>query len=76
MIIALFILIGVVVYFTIGRTVINLIGEWTDTDFDDWKGVAVFIFPLVSLWAIIMVCSDYLTDAISEFVEELKSNKK
>ena len=74
--IVLFILIGLIVYFIIGRTVINLISEWTDADFDDWKGVAIFIFPLVFLWAIIMVCSDYLTDAISEFIEELKRNKK
>ena len=74
MIIALFILIGLVIYFIIGRVVINLIGEWTDADFDEWKGVAIFIFPLVFLWAIIMLASDYLTDAIQEFVENM--NKK
>jgi hypothetical protein len=74
MIIALFILIGLVIYFIIGRVVINLIGEWTDADFDDWKGFAIFIFPLVFLWAIIMLASDYLTEAIQEFVENM--NKK
>jgi hypothetical protein len=76
MVIALFILIGLVIYFIVGRVVINLIGEWTDADFDEWKGFAIFIFPLVFLWAIIMLASDYLTDAIQEFFENLNKDKK
>jgi hypothetical protein len=76
MIIALLITLGLVIYFIVGRVTINLIGEWTDADFDEWKGFAIFIFPLVFLWAIIMLASDYLTDAIQEFVENLNKDKK
>jgi len=74
MMIALFILIGLMVYLIIGRTVINLLQENTDVDYDEWKGVAVFIFPLVLIWAGIMIGSDYLTEAVGEFFENL--NKK
>ena len=77
MIIALLILIGLFFYFLIGRTVINLLQEHTDNvDFDDWKGLAIFIFPLVLIWGGIMIGSDYLTEAVTEFFEnQNKTNK-
>jgi hypothetical protein len=76
MIIALFILIGLMVYLIIGRTVINLLQDNTDADYDEWKGVAVCIFPLVLIWAGVMIGSDYLTDTVQEFFENLNSDKK
>ena len=76
MIIALLILIGLFFYFLIGRTVINLLGEHTDTDYDDWKGLAIVIFPLVLIWGGIMIGSDYLTEAVTEFFEnQNKTNR-
>ena len=76
MIIALLILIGLMVYLIVGRTVINLLQDNTDVDYDDWKGFAVCIFPLVLIWAGIMVGSNYLTETVTEFFEnQNKTNK-
>jgi len=76
MIIALLILIGLMVYLIIGRTAINLLQEHTDVDYDDWKGFAVCIFPLVVIWAGVMIGSDYLTEAIQEFFENQNKNEE
>ena len=74
--VVLIILLITVVYFIIGRTVINLLEDNDHVDFYEWKGFAVFIFPLVLIWVVIMEGSDHLTDAVSEFFENLKKDKK
>jgi len=74
MTLAILITIGLIVYFIMGRTVINLLEDNTHTDFEEWKGLAIFIFPLVLIWILIMEGSDYLTDAIADFLKNL--NKK
>jgi hypothetical protein len=76
MIIAFLILIGLMVYFIIGRTVINLLEDNDHVDFYAWKGFAVCIFPLVLIWVGIMTGSDYLTDAVDEFFRNLNKYKE
>lgn len=72
MTLAILITLGVIVYFIVGRTIINLFEDNDHVDFDEWKGFAIFIFPLVLIWILIMESSDFLTDEI----DKLKNNKK
>jgi len=75
MIIALFILIGLIVYLIIGRTLINIFEDNDWVDVEDWKGFAIFIFPLVGIWVLIRETSEYLTDVITEFFTGEKRNR-
>jgi len=76
MVTTLIILLITIIYFIIGRTVINLLEDNDHVDFYEWKGFAVFIFPLVLIWVLIMEGSDHLTDAVSEFFKNLNKDKK
>jgi hypothetical protein len=62
-IIALSGLIGILLYLVIGRTVINLL-DGHRIEPDDWRFFKIFIFPLVIVWEVVVMMSNYLTDAI------------
>jgi hypothetical protein len=75
MTLALLITIGVIVYFIIGRTVINIFEEYDFVDAEDWKFIAVLIFPLVAIWVLVMQASEYLSDVFTELMTGKKRNK-
>jgi hypothetical protein len=75
MITTLIVLLITIIYFIIGRTVINLFDDNDLTDTEDWKFIAVLIFPLVAIWVLVMASSEYLTDEISELMTGKKRNK-
>jgi amino acid transporter len=75
MTLAILIILGVIVYFIIGRTVIILFDDNDLTDTDEWRGVAIVIFPLVCLWVLFMTASEYLSDVITELMTGKKRNK-
>jgi len=64
--IVLMIFLAIIVYFIIGRTVINLLEDNEHVDFDDWKVIAILIFPLILIWLFIVVSADYITDEIDK----------
>ena len=73
MITALLITIGVIVYLIVGRTILIILDDHNYADTEEWRGVAIVIFPLICLWVLFMESSEYLAD---EFKELVKSKKR
>jgi hypothetical protein len=72
---ALLITLGVIVYFIIGRTVIILFDDNDLTDTEEWRAIAIIIFPLVCIWVLFMVSSEYLSNEITELMTGKKRKK-
>lgn len=73
--IALFGLIGALLYFVVGRTIINILDE-KRSELDGWRVVEgqwrffkILFFPLIIVWEVVVMMSDYLTDAVIGFFD-------
>ncbi len=75
MTLAILITIGVIVYFIIGRTVINIFEGYDFVDAEEWKFIEVLIFPLVAIWVLVIQASEYLSDVFIELMTGKKRNK-
>jgi hypothetical protein len=73
MTLAILITIGVIIYFIVGRTILIVLDDKGYADTEEWRGVAIVIFPLVCLWVLFMESSEYLAD---EFKEIFKIKSK
>jgi hypothetical protein len=74
---ALLIILGIIVYLIVGRTVINIFNEYelTYTDVDNvglLTGISVLFFPIVIIWIIIGKTSTAISNAIINFVQNRK----
>lgn len=74
-IIALFALTAILLYFVVGRTIINILDE-KRSELDGWRVVEgqwrffkILFFPLIIVWEVVVMMSDYLTDAVIGFFD-------
>jgi nitrogen fixation/metabolism regulation signal transduction histidine kinase len=73
--IALFGLIGALLYFVVGRAIINILEE-KRSEVDGWRVVEghwrffkILFFPLIIVWEVVVMMSDYLTGAVIGFFD-------
>lgn len=75
MVIALLIALGVIVYLIIGRTILNIFEDRDWVDVDEWKAIAIIIFPLVLIWVLFYESSEYLTNEILKLMGGKKKSR-
>jgi len=65
---ALLALLALLLYFIIGRTIINLM-DAERIEPDEWKFFKILAFPMVVVWELVVMMSNYLTDTIIGFLD-------
>jgi len=73
----LLIVLGIIVYLIVGKTVINIFNEYelTSTNWDEvgiLTGISVLFFPVIIIWIIIIKTSRAISNAIIDFVQDRK----